>query len=548
MNPVDPPVLGLSIGTTNLVAVRSGRTPVTRRSVLTLWGNRPAEVGVPTQNPELTSPNLTQAGSVLRGFVERVGDPTPLVAADGSAHRSEIVLAAALEAMARAAGEGQAFARVVVAAPAHWGPATVGALRSALGTSALLGPGGVSRIVADSTAALTALRAAPGLPASGVVALCDFGGSGSSITLADAGAGLAPIGQTVRVRDFGGDLIDQAVLNHVLSGIGAGGHDDPGSTSAVGSLTRLREESRLAKERLSTDIATVVPVDLPGYRPDIRLTRPELEALIAEPFAAFLNALGDALENNRIPAASLTAVAVVGGTAAIPAITQRLSESLRVPVITNPDPGCAAAAGAALLAAREDAPDAPTAVASRAADAATTVAPTAWSVGAAGQTATEPAAAGVPSATHRALAWSQSEPAEEPVPYAGDDYYGAETGVPPGAGQMVEFEPADVMPDELAAALPWYRRPPILFGVAAALAAVAVGGLAITLTGNDSTPTTTTTRVTKPGESPSSSGPPPVPVTTTVTGGNGQTTVTTVTPTTTTPPTTTPTTTTSTPT
>ena len=41
----------------------SGRTPVSRRSVLTLWENRPAEVGVPSQNPELTSPEPDRIGT-----------------------------------------------------------------------------------------------------------------------------------------------------------------------------------------------------------------------------------------------------------------------------------------------------------------------------------------------------------------------------------------------------------------------------------------------------------------------------------------------------
>ena len=93
--------LGLSIGTTNLVAARPGLAPISRRAVLTLWDNRPAEVGVPSQNPDLTSPDLTQSGLVLRGFVERVGDPVPLVAADGSAHLGSNLTAMALEAMAR---------------------------------------------------------------------------------------------------------------------------------------------------------------------------------------------------------------------------------------------------------------------------------------------------------------------------------------------------------------------------------------------------------------------------------------------------------------
>ena len=91
--------LGLSIGMTNLVAARIGRAPVMRRSVLTLFNDRAPEVGVPGENP-----NLNQPGLVLSGFVERVGDPVPLVAADGSPHRGEVVLVEALDSMARTVG------------------------------------------------------------------------------------------------------------------------------------------------------------------------------------------------------------------------------------------------------------------------------------------------------------------------------------------------------------------------------------------------------------------------------------------------------------
>ncbi|MCW1957332.1 MAG: Hsp70 family protein, partial [Mycobacterium sp.] len=328
MRPVDPSALGLSIGTTNLVAARLGLPTLSRRSVLTFWDGRPAEVGVPSQNPELTSPNLTQAGRVLRGFVERVGDPVPLVAADGSTHRAETLLTAALEAMARASDDGHSTAAIVIAVPAHWGPGVIGTLRGALRESPVLSPGGIPpMIVSDASAALAALQSAPGLPSSGVVALCDFGGSGSSVTFASAdsraGAGFTPIAETVRFSDFSGDQIDQALLNHILSGIRAAGPGDTSGTAAVGPLTRLREQCRLAKERLSGETATVVPTELPGHGSDVRITRAELDALIDGPFAGFLDALADAMEHNRIPAASLAAVATVGGGAAIPGISQR---------------------------------------------------------------------------------------------------------------------------------------------------------------------------------------------------------------------------------
>ena len=67
--------LGLSIGTTNLVATRVGNQPVTRRSVLTLFSHRAPEVGAPAHG------QTAEPGVTLAGFVERVGDPVPLVAA-----------------------------------------------------------------------------------------------------------------------------------------------------------------------------------------------------------------------------------------------------------------------------------------------------------------------------------------------------------------------------------------------------------------------------------------------------------------------------------
>ncbi|MGI9125717.1 MAG: Hsp70 family protein, partial [Mycobacterium sp.] len=369
-------LLGLSIGTTNLVAACPGRQPVTRRSVLTLWDNRPPEVGVPSQNPELTSPNLTQGSLVLRGFVERVGDPVPLVAADGSTHRGEALVVMALTALARAVDDGIPPTTVVVTAPAHWGPAAIGSLRGALRESPLLSPGGLPpTIVSDATAALAALQADPGLPGSGVVALCDFGAGGTSITLADAGANLAPIGETVRFGDFSGDQIDRALLDHVLAGIRAAGGEDTAGTAAFGALTRLREECRLAKERLSFETTTALAADLPGFRSDIMVTRAELNAVIADPLTGFLDALGDALERNRIPATSLTAIGVVGGGSVIPAVSQRLSDSLQVPVIASPGPTAAAAVGAVMLAARgttyQDAGAAPTGLSTTPADAPT---------------------------------------------------------------------------------------------------------------------------------------------------------------------------------
>lgn len=169
--------LGLSIGVANLVAARADGTPMRRASVLRLFEHRAAEVGLPEENPGVTEPGL-----VLRGFVERVGDPAPLVAADGTRHQGEALTVEALNAMARTVGYG---APITVAAPAYWSEGQFAALRGALRSQPALAPDGVpAAVISDATASLAALHARPGCPTSGVVALCDFGAGGTSVTLA----------------------------------------------------------------------------------------------------------------------------------------------------------------------------------------------------------------------------------------------------------------------------------------------------------------------------------------------------------------------------
>ncbi len=203
--------LGLSIGTTNLVAAGVGRQPVLRRSVVTVYGHAAPEVGTPAGRA---------GGVVLSGFVERVGDPVPLVAADGSAYPAEQLVVEALESMAGLAVD-LPPAEVAIAVPAHWGPAAIGALQRMLTVSDVLSPGGATpRLVPDAVAALTAVNADPGLDRRGVIALLDVGGSGTSVTLADAASAFDVIGGTERSAEFAGDQIDQALLTHVLGRVG----------------------------------------------------------------------------------------------------------------------------------------------------------------------------------------------------------------------------------------------------------------------------------------------------------------------------------------
>jgi hypothetical protein len=458
--------LGLSIGTTNLVAARVGSPPLTRRAVLTLYRGHPNAI-------------------TITGFVERIGDPVPLVAADGSQHRVDWLLVEALAAMV--ADSGAPTSDITIARPAHWGSAALSALHGALLTVPTFAPNGVLvPVVADATAALTALAVDPGLPADGVVGLIDFGASGTSLTLADAGSGFAPVDETVRYLEFSGDQIDQLLLTYILDRLPGADGIDTAATAAVDSLDRLRDDCRDAKERLSSESVTEVDVELPMHRSRIRLTRSELDGQIADPLTGLITAFKELLQRNRIGPTGLAAVATVGGMASIPLITQRLSEELRLPVVTTPRPELNAAAGAAMLSARQPKVDAPTARESL---------------------AFAPPPDQPESSTFRALAWSEDDGVDdEPVPYTGEDYDDfSDTGPtrPP-----VQFVPRTAPPIDRTPR--WYRRPMAAVGVAALVPLVAVGAFAYALTGSQSDNQTTpdTHRTTAPVPPPASSAAP----------------------------------------
>ncbi|MGV0746233.1 Hsp70 family protein [Mycolicibacterium sp. XJ870] len=429
--------LGLSVGATNLVAV-TDQGPIVWPSVVSVAG----------------------PGLEISDFVDRVGDPVPIVAADGSAHRGEHLLADAVEAMTRAVSPVRRPDVSVLAVPAHWRPAAYAAARAAL-------PG--VRVVADSVAALTAIQAHPGLPARGVVALCDFGASGTSLTLADAEAGFATIGQTVRYHDFSGDLIDQEVLRHVLAALDA----EPSGTAAVAALTRLREQCRTAKEQLSHQSAAGLIGPVPGST--IRLTRAELEAVVAEPLAGVIDALLDLLRRNGIHPAALSALVTVGGGARIPVVTQRLSEALRMPVTTVPQAQVIAAVGAGLLARRgED-------------ETATRQAVVAPSLEAGTATVAAPAA----------LAWSAVDNVAEVSEFIPESV-SADSARP-------EFVFSDVEPDVAAEpGSPWYRRGGVVLYAAVFLAVVGTVGLVLSARADrlEASSTAALTPQTVPAESP----------------------------------------------
>jgi Hsp70 protein len=498
------PALGLSIGATNLAAATADLA-IIRKPVLTLYRQRPPEVGVPSDNSRLDQPGL-----VITDFVDRVGDPVGIVAADGSVHRSDALVANGLRALAYAATGGRPLPEsIAVTYPAHWSPKSVDAMGAALGRmSEWSNRARPPLLIPDAAATLFAVRANPGIPARGTVAVCDFGGSGTSITLMDAAGDYEPLAPTVRHHDFSGDMIDQALLTAVMADMPSTGSVAPSGTSVVGSLSRLRTGCRSAKEQLSSSTVTTVTCELPGLRGDVRLTRNDLDDAICGSLNNFVAVLDEALRRNGIR--DLVALVSVGGGGNIPAVTTTLSGHFRVPVITTSRPQLTAAIGGGVRAAQGPGDNTATALTPAALPTEPALAPLAQVQPASTATGVAPAWSTMP-----ALAWSEAGGYSRVVPIATGEY-----PKPGGPGHTstrpaLKFEQADRTPAEPKnSVIPWRRLPAVVI-IGAVVALLLVGtALAIGLGSSDKPATTPTPGVNTTPASPAppatdGSSPPP---------------------------------------
>jgi molecular chaperone DnaK (HSP70) len=348
--------LGVDLGTTFVAAALARPTGV---EMLTL-GERtvvlPAVVAVGADG-HLVAGDVAERRATThpaaREVRRRLGDPAP-VRLGPTSYPVVALLGALLQAVARSVvdAEGRPPRRVALTHPAHWGRYR----RDLLAGSAASAGLPAARLVPEPVAVVHHLLAADGaasgpLREGGVVAVYDLGGGTFDATVVRRTAGGPEIlGRPESIERLGGVDFDEAVLSYVdeFAGGALAGLDlcDPGTATAV---ARLRQECVAAKEVLSADSETTVPVLLPGRHFEVPLTRASFEDMIRSAVGATVTALTRTVESAGLHPADLSCVLLTGGSSRIPLVRELVSRELGRPVVDAVHPKHAVALGAASL-------------------------------------------------------------------------------------------------------------------------------------------------------------------------------------------------------
>ena len=320
--------LGVDLGTTfTAAAIGNGQPPAMLGlgnralqipSVLFLQDDGQFLIGEAAERRGYVEP-----ARVVREFKRRMGDPVPILVA-GTPFSPQALTARLLSWVVASATERQGGAptEVVLTYPANWGDYK----RELLDQVITMADIGQARTCTEPQAAAIQYAARANLQPGARVAVYDLGGGTFDVcVLEKTPEGFAILGSPEGVEHLGGVDFDEAVFQHVVNALGPALQDlDLDDTAVKAALTRLRRDCVEAKEALSADVDTVIPVSLPGRNTTVRLTRAELENLIGPALQDTVAATTRALRAAGITAADLTAIVLVGGSSRIPLVSHLL--------------------------------------------------------------------------------------------------------------------------------------------------------------------------------------------------------------------------------
>ncbi len=350
--------LGVDLGTTSVAAAVARSTGVEmfmlgERDVVT-----PAVVYVREDGTIITGDAAERRAArhpdpVGRGIKRRLGDSAPIMLSDVP-YFATTLLGAQLRDVVRKVvdTEGGPPERIVLTHPAGW-EARRRELFAGIASAAGLEP---VQLATESDA--IAVHVTGRLAEGEIAAVYDLGGGAFTATVVRRLAeGYEVLGTPERIDGLGGVAFDEAILAHVddVTG-GALTALDPGDAQSSVALARLRQDCILAKEALSLDRETVIPVFLPGRHGNVELTRAVFEEMVRARLESTIDALSRAVRSAGQTPADLTSVLLVGGSSRIPLVAEMVSREFGRPTVADPNPEYAMALGAASIAAASTAP------------------------------------------------------------------------------------------------------------------------------------------------------------------------------------------------
>lgn len=280
---------------------------------------------------------VQDASSLGGGFAYRFADKDGMVQIETVAGLISPVQASAeilkqLAARASAALDGN-LDGVVITVPAYFDDAQ----RQATKDAAKLAGLNVMRLLNEPTAAAVAY----GLDRSeeGVIAVFDLGGGTLDISILRLSRGVFEVLATVGDTALGGDDFDQALAEWVLQQARISELDFSGRRS-------LLDVCRAAKETLSD--AASVSVTFANWSGTV--TREQYDTLIESFIERSVRCCRKALRDAKIAVADISHVVMVGGSTRCPYVRQKIGDFFQQQPLTDIDPDCVVALGAAIQA------------------------------------------------------------------------------------------------------------------------------------------------------------------------------------------------------
>ncbi len=208
----------------------------------------------------------------------------------------------------------------------------------------------VKRIINEPTAA--ALAYGLDKKSEEKIAVFDLGGGTFDVSILELGDGVFEVKSTNGDTHLGGEDFDNRIVNHFIDVFKGENGIDLSKDNAA--MQRLKDEAEKAKKELSS--ATEYEVNLPFITADAdgpkhfeyKLTRAELEKLVADLVDATAGPCEKALKDAGLTAKDIDEIVLVGGMTRMPAVVEKVKKIFGKDPMQGVNPDEVVAVGAAI--------------------------------------------------------------------------------------------------------------------------------------------------------------------------------------------------------